>query len=36
MFEEGARIGVEGNDKNVEAPCVIEDVVHFAFAEHGK
>jgi len=35
MFEEGARVGVEGDDKNVKVPGVIEDV-HFAFAEHGK
>lgn len=35
MFEEGARVGMEGDDKDVEAPSVKEDV-HFAFAEYGK
>lgn len=32
MFEEGARVGVEGDDKDVEVPSVKEDE-HFAFAE---
>lgn len=35
MFEEGARVGMEGDDKDVEVPS-IKEVVHFAFAEHGK